>query len=375
MALAGGLLTSERAAAGNSVHPRTPVLWPEAPCVRTVDRSLSPELEFSYEIPQEDTLLTPDELDDSRRHQFVALCRQYAAGRPPPLYVSTYDLERAIDSGFEDAELLADPEATLETSELWAGCWVRVTPDDARRPITFEAAAEPVVWDTSAVEAGTWLLLGYTWEPPYNIWRRAPWVVRVVDDPPLPDPPQAAATIADTVDGFDHDASIELELCVDAVAGSTLTLEWANSKSDPLEWMSLEQVELGEQSTLSLPFVPPETSWGQTALLRAHVEQALGPGYQAHGLAPVVIYAGSSGDGDGDGDGDSDGDETAEGGETGSAETSSSETSGGPSSADEGGVRCSLTRPRGGLTPIGLGLLALSTLVSQRRRHRHTGLT
>ena len=358
-------LSPGSARAGNSEHPRTPVLWPDSPCIHTVDRSSSPLFEFHYAIPAEDTALSIDEFEDSRTHQFIGFCRQWPAGQPPPRYISVYDLERAIAGGFEEVVELDDPESTLETSPIWAGCWTRITPDDARRPITYAAAAEPVVWDTSDLTAGTWTIAGYTWEPQYNLWSRAPWVVRVLDHDPPAQPVQAAATMADTDDALYFDASLEIELCVDAIAGSSVTLEWAATKQDPITWSPVVSAELqvsGAQS-LTLPFVPPEPSWGATVLLRTTVDQPQAQGYAAHALAPVIVYKPSGGD---TGDGD-------ESGEAGASDSSDTEDE----SGDEGSTgdppatgdapassgRCSVDPEHGNLPGfwLGLGLLVAST--------------
>lgn len=358
-------LTPCPALAGNTVHPRTPVLWPDAPCIATVDRSDTPSFAFDYEIPTEDTQLSSDELDDSRRHQFLGFCRQWPAGRPPPRYISIADLERAVMAGLEVGELQDDPEATLETSVVWADCWTRITADDARRPITDAAAAEPVVWDLAGIDSGTWLIAGYTWEPPYNLWSRAPWVLRVVDEP-MPIDAQAAVSLADTADTVYYDESLELPVCVDAAPGSTLTLEWAPSKPDVLEWFALDEVPLDGPGELVLPFAPPIESFGLTIVVRAAVAQPAGASYEGHALSPVIVFAPpSEGDGDGDtgdpGDtGDGDGDSTESGESESGAET-------GPGATPTSGGHCSLGPERGNLPKLAL-VLGLCWLVCVRRR-------
>jgi hypothetical protein len=363
--IAATALRAAPALASNLVHPRTPVVWPDAPCIATVDRSESPTFAFDYEIPAEDTQLSFDEFEDSRRHQFLGFCRQWPAGRPPPRYVSVSDLDRAITAGFETSEILGDPEATLETSVLWAGCWTRITADDDRRPITDAAAAEPVVWDLAAIDAGTWLIAGYTWEPPYNLWSRAPWVLRVVDAPE-PIDTQAAVSLADTADTVYFDEVLELPICVDAEPGSTLTIEWAASKPDVLEWTAQEEFALDGPGELSVPFAPPPASFGATIVLRAIVEQPVGAVYEGHSLSPVIVFAPPSEGEDGDtGDsaesdsdsGDSEGDSE---GDSGSGET-------GPSVAGANGGRCSLGPERGNLPTFAV-LLGLSWLACARRR-------
>jgi hypothetical protein len=354
-------LGNRPALASNNVHPRTPVLWPAAPCIASVDRSSTPSFAFDYAIPAEDTQLSADEFEDSRRHQFLGFCRQWPAGRPPPRYISVADLERAVMAELEDGELLDDPEATLETSATWAGCWTRITADDDRRPITNVAAAEPVVWDVAGIDPGTWLIAGYTWEPPYNLWSRAPWVLRVLDEP-LPIDAQAAVSLADTTDTVYYDEVLDLPVCVDAAPGSTLTLAWAPSKPDVLEWSALDEVALDGPGELLLPFAPPVESFGLTIVVRATVEQPAGPSYEGHALSPVIVFAppseGESGDGEsGDGDGD---------GESGDGESGSGGESGADASPPSGG-RCSLGSERGKLPKYAL-VLGLAWLACVRRR-------
>ena len=81
------LLSSRAAQASNGIHPRTPVVWEPAPaCMTVVDRSVEAKLELKYTIPYED--LRPvdanDEVDDSRRHQFIAFCAGHSPQQPLP---------------------------------------------------------------------------------------------------------------------------------------------------------------------------------------------------------------------------------------------------------------------------------------------------
>lgn len=356
-------LSSSLAQAGNTEHPRTPVLWPEAPCIQTVDRAADPLFVFDYAIPLEDTFLSVDEFEDSRTHQFIGFCRQWPAGQPPPRYISVFDLERAIEAGFEQVVELDNPESTLETSAVWAGCWTRITADDARRPITYAAADEPVVWDTSGIAAGTWLVAGYTWEPQYNLWSRAPWVVRVLDG--AEQPVQAAGSIADTNDALYFDESLEIPLCVDAMAGSSVTLEWTANDADPALWSAVASAEIRAAGahSLSLIFEPPEPSWGATVLLRATIDQPEGADYAAHALAPVIVYK-PSGDGDESGD-DGETDESGDGDDSEESESGADESdTGAPGSGgdrDAGAGRCSLAPERGNLAGLLFGLLLLAS--------------
>ncbi|NJK32213.1 MAG: hypothetical protein HC927_07295 [Deltaproteobacteria bacterium] len=269
------------------------------------------------------------------------------AGRDsPPPYVSLADLQRAIAEEAEtDVALLDDPEATLETSAIWAGCWSRVTADDDRRPISFEAAAEPVLWDTSSVDAGTWVIAGYTWEPPQNLWTRAPWVVRVIDGPEQDaDPAAALGSIPQTLQGGD---SLPLGVCVDADADATLRIDWTTTDDDPPLWRPGESVALGEGSEIEVDFEPPPESWGKQLRLRARVEQGDGRSYEAHTLALLIVFAGGDDDDEG---GESE--ESSEDGDTGGESGDGAESSTSDSDSDErgrGAGRCDASPERGNL--------------------------
>ncbi|MFV8756580.1 hypothetical protein ACNOYE_39045 [Nannocystaceae bacterium ST9] len=364
--------------AANMAHGRTPVLWPASPCIVDVDRSLDPEFAFEYTIPFEDTDLTVDELDDSRTHQFIGFCRQWPVKLPPPRYVSVGDLERAIEAGWEQPETLADPESTLETSVAWAGCWTRITADDERRPITFAAADEPVVWDTSTIPAGTWSIAGYTWEPPDNLWRRAPWVVRVFDDVDAAAP---AVAIGSTPELLWGDMSVDVSVCVAAEPDATVRLDWTVGKSKTLTWTEGDPVAVAGATRLGLPLAAPPEIWGLTLMLRAHVEDGMGAMHESHALEPIAVIepagedestsdSGEAGTDTGESSsGESDAGEVGEVGETTSDPSESD--SGDPAIAEAGATgnacNCSSTPERGNLA--GLSLVVLSLLTRRRRTH------
>jgi MYXO-CTERM domain-containing protein len=356
------------AEAGNSVHPRTPVLWPDAPCIHTIDRSASSSFAFAYAIPHEDTQLTIDELDDSRTHPFFAFCRQWPAGSPPPNYVTLADLQRAIDKGNElDATKLDDPEATLETSPTWAGCWTRVTADDARRPITFAAAAEPVVWDASTVATGTWAIAGYTWEPPYNLWRRAPWVVRVIEGSETAEQLQPAAALGDAPELLSEDEPTALPLCLAADAGASVRLAWASSDEQPPQWHEGEAIPSEGGTMLALPFAAPPEAWGLTLILRARVEAAGGE-YSSYPLGSLVVIKPGGpdpSDESGSDTGESTAGESDESSSEGASEATLGESSEGAPPAADSGAACACTSTR---APAGASALGLLVLVALRRR-------
>ncbi|EDM73594.1 hypothetical protein PPSIR1_12408, partial [Plesiocystis pacifica SIR-1] len=317
---------------------------------------------------------------------FLALCRQYPFGHPPPPYVSVADLERAITVG-EDPALLDDPEATLETSAEWAGCWARITPDDARRPITFEAAEAPVVWDLDGLSPGTWMIAGYTWEPPINLWSRAPWVVRVVDQPVAEADPaslQVAATFDPIPEVLNLGDAAPLSGCLDAPPGTTAEFQARRSKfEDSPGWTSWASAEVDQEGALAWPsFSAPAELEGYPLVLRVRFD---GPGEAGHtdyvADAPNGMIAFGQGAGDG---GDEESDDEASGDDAGDEE-SDDEASGddagdeGPTDADTGtsegpggdDAAASCACRSGPEHPLPATLLPLAALALLPRRHAH----
>jgi hypothetical protein len=368
-----GVVAPASARAGNGGHPRTPVIWPDdVACMTVVDRSQSAVLQFDYAIPYEDTELTPDELPTSRRHQFVAFCRAGGPQSPPPVWLSWADVEAWLSwaAAHElEAEAVGD-EDVLETSSAYQGCFFRITGDDERRPITFEAATQPVVWDTSALPPGAYVIDGYTWEPALNRWSRRPGVVHVVDGPDLAEVGPAAA-LTNAADGFVFAGdSYLLEGCARALPGSTLTGYWA--LADTLDWQEFAREPL-TGAAIALAFTPPPGLAPASVALRVDVTDPLGRAYSAYPVGPVLVLeeaeatgdsaAGTSGDAEGGAGSSGEGS-----GATGDTDASGASSSGGGSataaSGEPGPAGCGC---RGADAPT---WLAWGVLLARRRRGR-----
>ncbi|MGH1343483.1 MAG: hypothetical protein ACRBN8_18125 [Nannocystales bacterium] len=292
------------AAAENGIKPRLPVMW-ESPvgCVEFVDRSADPVYSFSYNIPDEDPSpgeeLLPDEVSDSRRHQFIALSRQ---GNPqseyPHLWLSPEDVQAALDK-----ELIADTtvgaDETMETSPIWSDHFVRITPDDARRPISWESVAEPIEWDTSSANAGAYILWGYTWEPAFNIWSQRTGNVLVVHDGDPDEVGPAAVVTSGEIIVYANDAAA-IEGCVAGAEGTTLTAEFAvTPQGGELDWQPTwisfaENVPVDEEA-FTLDFVPGDDYATETLLIRVTATDPAGRSYEAHMTQLVIVLPGSSG--------------------------------------------------------------------------------
>jgi hypothetical protein len=288
-------LAPTAAHAGNGIKPRTPVVFEDIPCLTVVDRSASPLLEIPYTIPFEDVGITPDEVPDSRTHQFVGLCRNPDPRGFLPTYLSAADMQAAIDIGVETPDRLGDIEDILELSPRWTDCYLRVTADAERRPITFEAASAPVVWDTTDVEPGTYTIFGYTWEPPFNLWAPAAgaprWTVKVVDSPDLAASAPAAVIYAEEDPIIFRDERATIEACASAMEGSTYSVYWATDDADDEVWRPVvEGVAVPPGSArFAFDYTPEPEVYGSSAVLKIVVEDPMGRRHESMMSAFVYV--------------------------------------------------------------------------------------
>ncbi len=287
------LVTIGTARAGNGTHPRTPVKWEPVPaCMTIVDRSVDATLTFNYTIPYED--LRPenaiDEVDNSRRHQFIGFCQWHSPQEPLAVWLSAADVETATAAGLVDAGSVA-AEDILEENPAWQQCFTRVTGDDERRLITFAEASKPVVWDTAGLPAGPHVISGYTWEPPFNTWSVRPGVVKVIDDP---DPAKTgpALAIMNRNEILWLNDSLTITGCIDALDGSTITGYWAltdDDTQDVLEWMTFGEDTPVSGDSFELMFTPPAPAIGESVVIKIEIVDPMDRSYTAHVLDLVDV--------------------------------------------------------------------------------------
>lgn len=326
-----------RAEAANALRPRTPATFPaDTPCVQTVE--MGEVLHIDYGVPMDDVDLTDDELPDSRQLQFFAFARQRFDFRPP-FWINQSDYDRARENG-DVAQYEGFP--ILESDPQWpAGTWMRITPDDARVPITMEQAAKGVDWDTTGTPPGTWVVAAYTWEPEQNLWSHRFGAVRVVDpaDPDATGPTVflqfESGPVANEGEPYAPSG------CIEAPEGSVLTASWGRAGGMEPQWVPFAEDVPVTTGPLDLEFVAPAEAVGSVKL-RVEITDPEGRSYTAYSPA-VIAVLGSSGEGD---DGSADGGEDA--GDSG------------------GGGGCRL----GSDAPVGASALAFVVLVAARRR-RH----
>ena len=382
--LLAGLLAPGLARTGNGVHPRTPVLWqPEPACMTVVDRTVDAKLVFGYTIPYEDTELTADEVLDSRRHQFIGFCRGHSRQEPLPVWLTDVDVAAAAAKSLIDPADV-DAEDVFETSAAWKDCWFRITGDDERRPITFVSAMKPVVWDTTTLPVGAYVISGYTWEPPFNIWSERSGVVKVIDDPdPTKSPPALALTNGEEIKYGDE--VLTLVGCVDAMDGSTISGYWSLTTSDALDWqMFAENVPVSGDS-IELDFMPPPEVHGEQIAMKVEVVDPMDRRFTAHlnTLATILPPKASETGGCEDTGSTFIGDPGCSGGTTSEGPTSGPDGSSGPEGSSDG-AGSGTTGP--GAQPGGEGgcgcrsaagapsalLVGLTVLVGRRRRARRS---
>lgn len=281
------------ARAGNGVHPRTPVVWPEdTACMTVVDRSKDATLSLSYTIPYEDIEVTSDEVEDSRRHQFIAFCRDHSRQQPPPSWLSWMDVDAAAAKGLLDPMDIPD-EDVFEANTDWMDCMVRITADEERRPITFNAAAEPVEWDTSMLPVGAYVIQGYTWEPIFNIFARRVGVVHVVDDLDVASVGPAVA-VTTSIDYAYADDTLMIEGCYRAMPGSTMSGYWSLTNDGfNLDWVPFAEGVALEGESFVLPFDPPPEAALETIAFRVDVTDPMQRTFTAHGLSLLTVLPGS----------------------------------------------------------------------------------
>jgi len=368
------LVLAPSAKAGNGPEPRTPIDWTGAPCMTIVDRSVSATVHLDYAIPMEDTELTADEVEDSRRHQFFGFCRALDPQTYLPRWITQADVERAREIGI--APQVVNASNVMETNTEWAGCWHRINADDERRPITYAAAAEGVDWDTTELAPGTYVIEGYTWEPPLNIWSSRAGVIKVVDDPdPAFSPP--AVGISNTQDVIDQAETVTIEGCASAEEGSTVTAYWGLPAGE-VTWQPFIENDpvLGE--SFAFEFDPPAEVAGESVMIRVDIADPSGRRY-THYMRELVYVLGDPYpeacegnvfvDPDCDATGSSGGAETGDVGSTSSGVGVRSSTGSEPDAGQDGGNGgsggCRVQQPR---SSFGQGLLLLGLVAGLRRR-------
>ncbi|MEM6991394.1 MAG: hypothetical protein AAF721_12875 [Myxococcota bacterium] len=352
-------VVGSRAWAGNAGHAPTQVQWGEGPCLTVVDRSVDPVVHIRYDIPFEDVEVTTDEVDDSRTHQFFAVCESTGWHVFLPPWVSEGDVEAAAGRGLVDPDALG-PDDVLETSTRWADCWWRITADDARRPITFDAADAGVDWDTTALSAGVYIVEGYTHEPPKSQWVTRPGVYKVVDSAAQAVGPAVAITTGESIAYVD--TPLAIDGCVDAAEGATVRASWG-SIADPVPWATFAEV-VAEGESFSIPFTPSPGSAGTMVAIRVEVVEPDGASSTALMLHPITVLDEAP---PCDDEGGCDTTGAADSGASSSDSASDADSTGAPADAEPTGCSCHAPGPGPERGLAWLAILGATSLLTRRR--------
>jgi hypothetical protein len=290
--VAVGLLPVATAYAANGMRPRTPAQFPETPCLQTVDASVEPTLHLSYAVPYDDTMLTADEVADSRTQQFFAFAHQ-SFDFAWPRWITEADLARARDNGDVTEEQHTGTEDVLETASDWPeGTFVRITPDDPRLPITIARAMEGVDWDLTDVADGAWVVAAYTWEPEQNLWSLRPGVVRIHHGDPDAAGPAAFLPVPAPLNPVNTFAPFDLPLCAAAPADSTIAVAWGHmAGSVEPTWVPIEGEQTVPEGEGDLEVVLPAEAEG-SVLFRVEITDPAGRSTVAFRPYAQIVFAG-----------------------------------------------------------------------------------
>lgn len=414
--VAGVWLTSSPAEAANGLHPRTKVVWDDHGGCTVVIRSQQSTVNLPYSLPDvnDDGTLDecdddptpsscgtscmgnvcnpepgPDEVADSRLHQFFATCRQRPLNELLPNWISDADVQASaeietcceidmmtmtcLDGPDPDMEPdmcpLVDPATlgaseVLETNDDWKECVLPINGPDGRVAITMANATAGVDWNTSDVAPGVYQIEGYTWEPPFNLWSTRPGFVKVVDAPEdAALYPAVAITDLDDADGsdgiIDGCEAITVSGCVDAGDGAFLDVFWSASQpGEANAWHRIIENEPVMGSTFEIEW-EPDTLPDGTILFRVDVKHECGT-YTSHALEVLDVLAGDECD---------EGSVFQDGGDDGDEEFIDDQDNRDnqvcAAEPDDGRCGCRGTDPRAGLP-----LLALLPLLWPRRSRR-----
>ena len=213
----------------NGARPRVPPSFYDHACVTVVGPD-APLVEIGLTVPYADVELTEDELSDSRTIQLYAFARDRPPGEALPNWVDEGDVARALEAGILDTAPEADD--VLSRSRWSEDTFPLVAVED-RLPITCESAG-PWPWETDAVPLGAYVVWGYTFEPPLNLWTPRPGVIRVVDGAGS-GPPAVALTGLDRRQEFGREQGLAVTGCLSADPGTEVELSWSRA-SAPADW-------------------------------------------------------------------------------------------------------------------------------------------
>jgi hypothetical protein len=278
--------------AANQMRPRTAAIFEDTPCIMTVDKAVDdPRLHFEYAVGFDDIDLTEEELLDSRTMQFLAFAEQrwnFAL----PNWINQSDFDRAEANGDITGMIPYTDDDILEKTTLWSpDAWVRITPDDARVPITMDQAAMGFDWDITDVHVGSWMIAAYTFEPELNKWSVRQGAVRIEDSSTPDAQPGPTVFLQDAESQLaEVDVPYAVTGCIHAEAGSTYTASYGPIEGigEPM-WMPFVTNASVVNGELALDFVPDEMANDSSIKVRVEVTEPSGGSFTAYNPQPIEV--------------------------------------------------------------------------------------
>lgn len=286
--------------AGNAAEPRVPPSFLGTRCIEVLEPG-DPPLHLRIGIPLEETEPTADEPPGTRSFQFFAACREPQPGQDLPPWIDPADVEAAQAA---NPELGApDPSLVLPTSP-WADCLIPLTAFDERMPIDCDATAHGVDVSTDALAPGNYVVYGYTYEPDKNLWTARDGVVRVLGDAGEDGLPPAVTLTYPLSDAVASTGTgVVVTGCAAGLAGTMVELSWASvgdlAAFGDDAWVPFETTEIteiteitGDDSSFSVPFVPPADAEYSVVRIRARAIDPQGRAWVSYSRPPLVLEPG-----------------------------------------------------------------------------------
>jgi MYXO-CTERM domain-containing protein len=273
--------------AANQNRPPTVALFPDPVCLAVVDRSTDPVFHLEYDVAMDDLVKSPDEVSDGRTLQFFAFRRQFTQALPNWITQDDVDRARAAPA---TGDFDVEPGEILATSSAWpTDQWARIVADDARLPISKAQAGMGVDFDTTGLDAGAWVIAGYTFDPELNAWSLRAGGIHVLDGPdPASAPPAIFLPQDDAVAQPGDEYS--LDACVSAASGSVVTASWARFEGNvEPEWHEFATDDAVTGSTYTVQWTVPETCGSTDVKLRVEIRDPAGNTYVAYTPGSVRV--------------------------------------------------------------------------------------
>lgn len=286
VAIGLGLLVPNVAWASNGAGIRTPPIFPQAACITDVDRSEDPVFHLDVGLAREDFMVTDDEPADSRRFQFFLVCEDVHRDLLElPNWITVAEAQDALARGSIDA--MPPDEDVLELRDDLRGCVFPMNDASERMPITCEATQAGLDFDTRELPAGNYVVRGYTYEPPLNLWSVRRGVVRIYDD--LASAPPSAGLRTPSLDGMQLRPGSPFPIQGCAAATCDVELQYASliDIGNDDAWVTFANVAPG---SFDVPFDPSEDLIGQPLLIRV-VADPEGPApWVDHAEGTVLVF-------------------------------------------------------------------------------------